>query len=557
MFELDELTSGLIKSILRGKVSISIEIAKYFDDITHLKKILMELCFDCIPNTFLIFELNSLSEKSHLINYIPTLCKHPKLPYIRYILRVVCEQDPDFEPLSWDDTISQALSKCWTRICIKDYDSIYQRFEDVLPKNHKSYNIIYIVLYGIAAKYFPDFSTNSFERCNIEMYYSEHTPKKISKELLMDIYKHNLKKLPEYVYDMTVKNSGPSQKSYAYYISNLVINNLYDISSEYIDTIREGRDRLIHSGNNLHKFIRPLVQSKEIPSARLLMYKKSTKTYISSVMFMDIINTLDDNEVPHYNYLLVGPYTETAPMRKLLIAQYIKNLINIPNYIKYVPARYHNNMYLLGTNPWKLSKEFINGCESSVELAKNNNKYISNQTLKKYEDKLSPGRDRFFNKEVYNIPEYISTLHEYRHDYVQYLSDSEFLELCKNIFAQQCLGVYNAWCSNIILSRPPAMESIKMKFPTINYNEPIKFYLILDEASFKGRLSDYLLSPPCDELMHIEYTKKLKKVFPELLKYFDSIYDNIVKDEVIEINEKSYILKQIIILRKITNWMFN
>lgn len=584
----DELRSALIKSILRQKPTLAIEIAKcYGHRPSDLKADLLELCCEYIPNFFVVNELSAAVGLSAMVNYIPTLCLHKKFPYMKYILRVICEQDPDFGEIMLTDDLVTSTSKCWTRICLNDYTTINNTFADVLPKERHSIALERIVMYSLAIKYFPDFTTNSFERQTIVSYYSTYPtqlPKDVTVEDVQNLDKINLKKIPNWAYDMTVYTSPISQKSYAFYFDNLVVENLYEVPKNIQDLVKYGKERYLTTRRGIRSYIDTFVQCKEIEAARLIHYPIAK--YSSQLYFLekvDISSTMEEltrrqeerkehqeslknlsecSEVPtewfephDFKYIVIGPYGTIDKLRKPLIAQYVKSLIEIPDYLKFVPVRYHNSMFLLASNPWKDCPRFLDGIDRTVHKEEFN--WLSTKKLKYLADKSVKNRDKSIRYEFEHIPNFSGWLFKWEHDYIYHITDEEFLTLAKNVLHQQLVS--SGWCATrkIIMSRPPACENAKINYPEVNYDLPIKFWTLSDDISQKQTLTRTLFADPPGELEAREYHKKLKAVWQEMYSWIITISEKITRDQLIEINEKAYMLRQLITLSKIENWMFN
>lgn len=221
-FTFDIIYSCLQKSMRRGDYNLSIEMAKEFRDYPNAlkKRLIYDCCEDC-PNLYLIRDiLNTPKEIDKLVPFIKIICEHIKCREVIMGFRVACQDELDTNDFLPSDDMYTWCKKLYTRLCSTDGDCtpILQHFIELYPelkdfKITQIYNAINknrLVLYAIIAFYKIDYiSQQDYTYTPINGFDFNFTPNLV---------------LPKYVYDKHVKSSPPEQKSYKFFISNIVLN---------------------------------------------------------------------------------------------------------------------------------------------------------------------------------------------------------------------------------------------------------------------------------------------------------------------------------------------
>lgn len=254
-FTFDIIYSCLQKSLRRNDYELSMEMVKEFRDYPNaLKKRLIYICCEDLPNLYLIKDIyDTEADINKLLPFIKIICEHIKCREVIMAFRVACQDKINKEPFNKDDDLYTWCQKLFTQLCKYDsdckpvLDELIRKFpilnEFKITNIFNFINKNRVVLYSIIAFLTIDYIT-----------IKKYIPDNFNNNIPFDF---NFKKLtlPDYVYDKHVKISPESQKTYKFFMDNIILiprkpetdlevkgKNLYiatdKASGEYINKIR-------------------------------------------------------------------------------------------------------------------------------------------------------------------------------------------------------------------------------------------------------------------------------------------------------------------------------
>ena len=221
-FTFDIVYSCIQKSIRRNDLELSFEMVKEFKDYPNaLKKRLIYICCEDLPNLYLIRDIyNTEPTIDKLVPYVKIMCEHIKCREVIMGFRVACQDELNKKDFDKNDNMYTWCQKLYTQLCKHDSDCkpVLDYLMDKFPilsdfKIGKVFNFINknrVVLYSIIAYFTIDYITKE----NYGDYIKLNKPFEFNFNDLI---------LPNYVYDKHVKISPESQKTYEFFMNNIIL----------------------------------------------------------------------------------------------------------------------------------------------------------------------------------------------------------------------------------------------------------------------------------------------------------------------------------------------
>ena len=208
-FTFDIVYSCIQKSIRRNDLELSLEMVKEFKNYPNaLKKRLIRDIYNTEPTI------------NNLVPYVKIMCEHIKCREVIMGFRVACQDTLNKKDFDENDNIYTWCQKLYAQLCKHDSNCkpVLDYLLDKFPilndfKIGKVFNFINknrVVLYAIIAYFTIDYITNE----NYGDYIKLNKPFE---------FNFNDLTLPDYVYDKHVKISPESQKTYEFFMNNIVL----------------------------------------------------------------------------------------------------------------------------------------------------------------------------------------------------------------------------------------------------------------------------------------------------------------------------------------------
>lgn len=356
LFRFDEIYSALQKSLRRNDLNLSLEMAKEFTEYPNaLKKRLIQNCCEDCPNLYLINDIFKCQpELTELVKFIPTICQHIKCREATYGFRVACEEPMLSEPISKTDTdLLIVLRKCFASMCKNNGDcsELIDYFQTLMPDKSiqlkKIYNFISkdrIVVYMLAAwKCIPYITNANYKKYPIPIDFNWTT--------------FRTEPLPNYVYDKHVSKSPIEQKTYKFFIENIILEPRMPKTELEI----RGEQLYITSNKASGEFIRPIVSCKTInDNIKVIQTQLITSKYKQHVYFADV------NRDGLYSHVLKGPYKTKHDIDNLILSDKLKQLANL-NSLNVEIVEYQHQIFALMNNFIQIHYDLVLERSSKLE----------------------------------------------------------------------------------------------------------------------------------------------------------------------------------------------
>ena len=502
-FQFKVITFALQKSLLRGDIDISLEMAKEFrDNLKMLQRILVKFCCDNCPNVYLINDiacakLNLLD----LINFVPTICIHIKSNESILGFRVICETEYNNEQLSEHDDLLTTLNKCRTILCQNDNDNsiIIDYFQKLLPSiklkiiNSLVSHSLSIIFMLCSWKCINYITKHDYERLFLIDYFKnkydayEYDSNEIFNTVTTFLRTFNITDLPEYT-----RNEFNNISGNELYTHDYVLYPRMPIT----DIEKRGLELILSSERSYESFIKPVLECKQLNDITLIQTVLSKKHHNPKVYFCDIGNS------NKFKYVIKGPFTNKSNIAAYLLSDYIKRKINLKT-LNYTLVEYNNEYYIRSNNII-----YIDPSKTKFRKSLNDSGVI-----------------------------YSGSLYQYDHKLVDILTNKQFIELFKILIYRKAIGSGNNWLSNIIFYNG---EIITVSDPVLCKNTEYIFrYSINDESLLR------------------KYIHSLKRNFKKIKQFIGHFMNIVITDNVLGINEKMFISSQLLKLNDINRWKFN
>lgn len=541
-FTFDIIYSALQKSLRRGNNQLSIEMGYEFIDYPNaLKKRLIQNCTEDCPDLYLINDIfNTPSDLRQLMPFIPVICKHVKNHDGCFGMRIACEMKPITSPPNLGanhDDLQTLLCKLLSHITQKEELKFISFFQKRYPTINltKIYNFIdkhitflYMLCVWESVEYVH-------EEYHLEQY-------KFDENKVFDM---NLK-LPEYVFDRHVKISPTENRTYSFFLDNLI---LYPRKEES-EIEKKGKKIYLQTNKGVGEFIK--LRTKEATSKK----KRSQKTLIQMFNFEDInsdknednndgqcnnnqedrvfnidIKNIDDqiskekvcliqtqlitrsnkpkcyycslNGGESFDFILKGPFQNQHELNlQLLSDQVKKKLLPMPSSYSSKKVSMDNGDYYLAHNLIPIEKDNLISKSSKLEE----------------------------NSMIYNGNKFM-----YTHDIVnRAISTNEAIELLKVLAFRKIIGTDDTCARNILY-----------------FNK--HFYTIDDPVLLRS--SKTIFEMPLEKLRNA-YEKLVWKNFKSISIFLNEWNEIISNADDIPDNVKTFILNQISKYLIITSWVF-
>lgn len=463
-FSFDVIYSALQKSLRRGDEELAIEMGYEFIEYPNaLKKRLIQNCSEDCPNLYLVNDIyNTPLDIGRLLSFIPVICKHIKNHDGCYGMRLACEKGPINEkPILGEnhDDLMTLLRKCFYYITQHDELTFISFFQDLYPKIDliQIYNFIggnktflYMLCVWETIEYVH-------ERYQIEPFNFDQ--KKVFKKGM---------KLPEFVYDKHVRSGPKANKTYAYFVNNLILHP----RKEESDIEKEAKKLLIETDRGITEMFASLIgetdnnKKNDINSniekidrkAKLLLIESKVdenhpKTYFCSL-----------NDGKRYDRILIGPFENESEVDMQIMSDLIKQkLLSLTSSYSSKKVSYKNQICILATN--------------NIQIDKNN---ILTQTSDSEE-----------NMQIYTGSRYL-----FSHASVGSLSSNEIVELLKILAFRKIIGT-NKTCDKNIIHFNKHLYTIND--PVLLLETPYMFESHLDkfDKDYEQMLSNNFKKVPC------------------------------------------------------------
>ena len=257
----------------------------------------------------------------------------------------------------------------------------------------------------------------------------------------------------------------------------------------------KGEQLYINSNKGCKCFIKPVLKCNKLDDdVKLIQVQLITSKYKQHVYFCDI----DKNE--EFNYIIKGPYNDINTIRSILLSDYIKKKLDLSSAF-YNVVEYKSNYYMLCNN-------LIDVDPNKIELKQS-----------KLEKSIIYGGD----------------LHLFDHGKLDSLNSNQIIELFKILVFRKAIGT-NDTCERNIIFYDNILSSI---------DDPMLF-----------KETEYMFKKPLNEKLCRKYEMLLKENFKKIKEFINRFAAIITNDSIINVNHKSFILKQLMNLLKRNNWIF-
>ena len=257
----------------------------------------------------------------------------------------------------------------------------------------------------------------------------------------------------------------------------------------------KGEQLYITSNKASSEFIKPILKCKKIDDdVKLIQTQLITSKCKPRVYFCDI----DKNN--EYNYVIKGPYNDITSIRSILLSDYIKKKLNLSS-VFYDVKEYKNEYYLC--------------CNNLIDIDPN---------------KVELKQPKLEKSLVYN-----GDLHLFNNDKLDSLNSNQIIELFKILTFRKAIGTDDT-CERNIVFYDGILTSI---------DDPMLF-----------KETEYMFKKPLNEKMCKKYEILLGRNFKKIKEFINQFASFIANDNIINVNHKSFILKQLMNLLKRNNWIF-
>lgn len=532
-FTFDVIYSALQKSLRRGNVALAIEMAYEFIDYPNaFKKRLIQNCTEDCPNLNLINDIfNTPSELPKLMPFIPVICNHVKNHDGCFGMRIACEMDPILEPPKFGsnhDDLLTMLCKLFGHICHKEEHAFISYFQKRNPMMNliKIYDFIdknITFLYSLCVWETVEYMHEKYELKPFD--FDEN--KKFDMSL----------KLPIYIYDKHVRESPLKNRSFDFFLDNLI---LYPRKEES-EIEKKGRQLYLETNKGCGEFLKMKTEEaarkkeksqKKIYQMFEFVENKNTKVEkeIDDQIVKGNLNDLPDvlnegkvellqtqlktainkqntyfcslNKGQSFDFILKGPFLNDNDMEPLILSNIIKQkLLPLHSSYNYKVVRFRNQNYLATNNFIPIDKSLKAVKSSKLET---------------------------------NVSVYEGNKYFLNHKYVENLSNNEEIELLNVLAFRKIIGNNDTCCRNII-----------------HYNKHI--YSIDDHVLLKETPFMFIMKL---EKFKNSYQKIVYKNFATVSDFLRKWQEIIKISDDIPVNVKSFIFTQIAKLLIITNWVF-
>lgn len=257
----------------------------------------------------------------------------------------------------------------------------------------------------------------------------------------------------------------------------------------------KGEQLYITSNKASGEFIKPILKCKKIDDdVKLIQTQLITSKYKPRVYFCDI----DKNN--EYNYVIKGPYNDITSIRSILLSDYIKKKLDLSS-VFYDVKEYKNEYYLC--------------CNNLIDIDPN---------------KLELKQSKLEKSLIYS-----GDLYLFNNDKLDSLNSNQIIELFKILVFRKAIGT-NDTCERNIVFYDGILTSI---------DDPMLF-----------KETEYMFKKPLNEKICKKYEILLGKNFKKIKEFINHFAAIITNDNIINVNHKSFILKQLMNLLKRDNWIF-
>ncbi len=492
-FTFDVIYSAFQKSFRRGDVELAIEMGYEFQEYPNaLKKRLIQNCTEDCPDLYLINNIYVTEpDIRKLMAFIPVICKHIKNHEGCYGMRIACEMEPiNSKPNLGEncDDLLTLLRKCLYYLINDDIFTFISYFQQRYP------HINLMKIYNYIGKH----NTFLFMLCVWETRDYMHEKYKIEKFEFEENKIFDMKMvLPSYIYDKHVRSCPKENKTYEYFINNLILFP----RKEETDLERQSKELYISSNIGIGDIIRTLTgkQSKNKKSIlnkpkneeqeeeeskggkeeilgrnyKVIQTQLITGQYKSKVYYCSI------NENDKYEYILKGPFIKEDEMKAQILSDIIKQKLLISKLPNNSQSSYSSKIVEIDGSSYILSNNFIPIDKDNVVIKSS-----------KLEE----------NVKIYNGNKYF-----YSHELLKSLTKNEIIELLKILAFRKIIGT-NDTCSRNIIYFNKHLYSIDDPVLLKNTNYMFKIHY---------------------EKYETEYNKVVFKYFDEITKFLNE-WDEII-----------------------------
>ena len=566
-FTFAEINSALIKSLRRGDEYLALEMVKeYKYKPKCLKRIMISTCCDDCPNLYLINDIyNTHDNIENLILLIPAICKHVKSRVAKFAFRVACTKPLNDEPIADSDDLITTLSKMYTTLCKNDRNMnpilsyFMSRIKDVkIADIHRYMNRSLSFLYLLATWKCLDYMTDAnYERPLLSI--------NIPIASFIDMYE--VETLPEYVYDYTINTSPAKNRTFEYYFSTYVIYPRYKENTSLSALEQEGEALFIKYGKMSHHYIRPILECGTMPeNAKLIAIKQQMSKYMRKAR-QQFYNFIPNDKDPEYNesiaHVIINSkmyqsyiYKRDRASKMTGVDSHInfntKTLFNVEsNTYSFNGSSYKRRIYFCSVHndEYKhiIKGPFNNILSIRIRLLSDYLKsYLSlpnsNATVKEYADDLYIFSRNVIGMDVREIKQikdrefyyYDGPMYKYYHFKASRLKSKELMKLFKLLIFRFMIGATTTHAYDFVL-----------------YED--EFYSFDDAVSFAYR---YALFTERIERDAIEvYESFIKRKFKCLQTFIQETEASILKNEILDVNQKIFIVKQLNVLKDKSGWI--
>lgn len=571
-FTFAEINSALIKSLRRGDQYLALEMAKeYKYKPKCLKRILISTCCEDCPNIYLINDIyNTRDNLENIILSIPAICQHVKSRLAKFAFRVACTMELNEEPITDSDDLLTTLTKMYTILCKNDRNMnsilsyFIHRIRDVkISDIHRYINRGLPFLYLLATwKCIPFMTNRNYER----------PPLNIDIPIATFINTYQVETLPSYIYDFTISTSPEKNRSFKFYFSTYELKPRHESDPSPSPLEKQGEELFIKYNKMSQHYIRPIIECSSMPENAKLVIINQNNTKRAREERQRFYNFIPDTKDPDYNetiaHVIINNKLYQSHMSKQWRSTKDKNKdihinFNTRTLFNVDSNTYNVNSSIRTKRSFFCSAEMENGKDVYRHVVKgpfNNmlsirvrllSDYLkhylslpySHATVKEYENDLfiysnnvinisNEGIKRARNSEVYY---YDGPMYKYYHFKALKLNKSELLKLFKLLVFRFMIGATTTHAYDFVLYE----------------NE---LYSFNDAVSFAYRhtlFTDYI------ERESLEvYESFLKRKFKHLLSFIQETEEAVLKNDILDVNQKIFMVNQLSILKDKAGWIF-
>lgn len=278
-----------------------------------LKKRLMQNCCEDCPNLELITSIfNTPSDNVNgLAAWIPAICKHIKCREVLWTYRVACEHKLNDLPIDPSDDVLTLCRKLRTHI-------INGKERQFIAYYEKRFGLKLITMYNFCKDRTFMYMLIAWDKIDYvhELFSTEDVQLPSSTPTV----------LPNYVYDKHVAKSPQTQKSYKFFIDNLVLQPRGPVTEMeltakqlYISSNASSNNYCRPtslSTNNLHAALQKRFGNHILLQTQLITCKGKPRTFYLH----------HDTHYP-YSHIVKGPFRKHEEVEELLLADKVKQLL--------------------------------------------------------------------------------------------------------------------------------------------------------------------------------------------------------------------------------------